>query len=136
MPNEVPQRASRSPLVHNGFDELVGGLCGDNAGIVGPLPQASERSPEDERPHALRVGRGKQDRERSTLGESNQDGVVDVCRVGDRSQVVHALLCGSRPERAVGKTRATLVEEDDAPERREALKGPVDPRHVPHQLSV
>ena len=114
-------------------------LCGGRPGIVvvgvAALRKATER---DERGRPFGIGRGKEDAHVAALGMPEECRPLRADRLEHGAHIIHALLQGRQlvVRDAVGETRAALVEQDQAGERREALEEVRHRRLLPHQLDV
>ena len=103
------------------------------AGIVG---KSGETPEEDDVRDALGVGGGEQNAHRATLGESKEHRPLRADIVHDRADVVHPFLERSDAVGSIGEALASLVERDDAGERRKTAQKARVSNHFMHELDM
>ena len=115
--------------------QILGGLA---PRVVGGSLPARVAAVHDERRCSLRVGGGEQRAHRAALRDAEQRRPLGVDRVQHRSDVVHPLLEGGQLPlgNPIGKTRASLVEQDQTGEGREPRQEPRVGRFLPVQFDV
>ncbi len=106
--------------------------------VVRRAPPAGEGVHEDQRGHAVRVGRGQQHRHRAALRVADDRRLPRASRIQREQRVVHPFLeRRQRLERdRVRDAGAALVEADDAADPGQALQVLRAGRLVPHGIDV
>ena len=108
----------RAPAPRHPLDVFAVVVLARSVRVVGGPEHPRVRADRDQRPHPLRIRGGEQDAHRAALGQAEQSRALRPDRVHHRADVVHARLQRRRAH-GVGHPLSSLVEADEAAERRE-----------------
>ena len=135
--DSVPRRLVRSPAALGLLDPPQRLLPRPLPGrLLRPGQRRPVRAVENRSGRPLRIRRGEEHRHRSALGDAEERRALRARRVHHRPHVVHSRLEARDPADAIGEAGAALVEQDQAPHRRQPLVEVDVAAVLPRQLDV
>ena len=118
------------------FDHLSRLVFSQSPRVVRSPHPARWHGKENERRHALGIGRREKHRHRAVRAGSEQGRALRPDRIQDGAHIVHSLLERRNATRPIGQSDATTVEEKQAGERRQLAHEARPTRVLPEDLDV